>query len=313
MAHRAPAFACYARFTVTLIRGRFLLLLLSAAVTVVAALTIFNNNLSLWPPSRSSFQKRLDASRAASRDWILDLAERPLLTPGDETAELLSNPALLHMIADSAGMSGDRRLGLVLPRYLSVATNAYWWARLVDPSLRFERPPESYLATLPQYNRWFLYAIAPHEISLSEEDRANLLDPEKFRWGHLTHQLMALYFYRRSNGSTADVNRVISRLVKRIALEEAVDFRVTDLYLQRIATLLAVGRPDLVRRRWVERALDAQQPDGGWTFSWYGWDPVPLRFSFTAAPSVSHTTVQGMWIMYLLQYRCPRWIDMNYR
>ena len=99
---------------------------------------------------------------------------------------------------------------------------------------------------------------------------------------------------------------------ERIAAEAAFDFRVTDLYLQRIAFLLAAGRPDLVKPRWVERALAAQQSDGGWYYTWHGWAPTPYRYSISDEHSIAHATAQGMWVACMLRYRYPDWIDKNY-
>jgi hypothetical protein len=140
-----------------------------------------------------------------------------------------------------------------------------------------------------------------------------MFSPDKYQTGSATHQLFALYLYRSYNGSTPDLDRLIRRISVRIASETSFDFRVTDLYLQRIAFLLAAGQPDLVKRRWVERALAAQQHDGGWRYSWHGWQPKPFRFQFADESSISHATAQGMWIVYMLKYRYPQWIEQNYR
>jgi hypothetical protein len=140
-----------------------------------------------------------------------------------------------------------------------------------------------------------------------------MFSPDKYQTGSATHQLFALYLYRNYNGSTPDLNRLIRRISVRIASEASFDFRVTDLYLQRIAFLLAAGQPDLVKRRWVERALAAQQHDGGWRYSWHGWQPKPFGFEFVDESSISHATAQGMWIVYMLKYRYPQWIEQNYR
>jgi hypothetical protein len=88
---------------------------------------------------------------------------------------------------------------------------------------------------------------------------------------------------------------------------------VSDLYLQRIAFLLAAGRPDLVKPRWVERALAAQQGDGGWLYSWHGWGPHMFSYTFSRAHSRAHSTAQGMWLTTMLKYRYPEWIDKNYK
>jgi hypothetical protein len=217
------------------------------------------------------------------------------------------------MVADCARTSGDRRLQSLAALYFRANAKPYSFGRMVDPDCRFERPSENNSWTAEHYQPWFLYAVAPTEYPLSAEARANMFSPDKYRTGSATHQLLALYLYRKHNGPTSDLDRLIRRLSVRIASEASIDFRVTDLYLQRIAFLLAAGQTDLVKRRWVERALAAQQPDGGWLYSWYGWEPKPFRFHIAEASSTTHPTVQGMWMAYMLKYRYPNWIEKNYQ
>jgi hypothetical protein len=102
------------------------------------------------------------------------------------------------------------------------------------------------------------------------------------------------------------------RLAERIAQEAALDFRLTDLYLQRIVCLLLAGRTDLVRPRWVERVLAAQQTDGGWKYFWYGWDSRIFRFRLGQQPTSAHATAQGLWLISLIKYRHPEWIAQHY-
>jgi hypothetical protein len=62
------------------------------------------------------------------------------------------------------------------------------------------------------------------------------------------------------------------------------DFRVSDSYPQRSAFLLAAGQPELVKKRWIERILDRQNPDGSWNYCWYGWCRGVFEFSLTQDP-----------------------------
>jgi hypothetical protein len=75
-----------------------------------------------------------------------------------------------------------------------------------------------------------------------------------------------------------------------------------------MAFVLAAGRPDLIRRRWVERAIASQHADGGWIASWYGWGPGLFAFSHRPMVPNSHTTVQGVWALSMLKYRYPDWL-----
>ena len=80
-----------------------------------------------------------------------------------------------------------------------------------------------------------------------------------------------------------------------------------------IATcLLAAGHPELVKKRWMERLLDRQNPDGSWNYCWYGWCRGIFEFSLTQEDQ-EHTTVQAAWALYQLKYRYPDWIDQNFK
>jgi hypothetical protein len=296
-------------------RLRLLFLGLLLMGILVAGLTFFNNNSSFRSISRAEFVKKLDNAITASRDWVVDEGAGTGVFITERPEVLLGNAALMHMVADCARASGERRLQSLAALYFRANARPYSFGRMVDPSCRFERPSETYSWSAEDYQPWFLHAVAPAEYPLSAEALANMFSPDKYRTGgNATHQLFALYLYRNHNGATSDLDRLIRRISVRIASEASIDFRVTDLYLQRIAFLLAAGQTDLVKRRWVERALAAQQPDGGWLYSWHGWQPKPSRFQFAEeASSTAHPTVQGMWMAYMLRYRYRNWIEKNYQ
>lgn len=89
---------------------------------------------------------------------------------------------------------------------------------------------------------------------------------DKHRTGRATHQLFALLFYREFNGETPALNTLIRRISERIAQEAVLDFRVTDLYLQRITFLLAAGQLDLVQPvGWSAPLLVRSHPEDGST------------------------------------------------
>ena len=134
-----------------------------------------------------------------------------------------------------------------------------------------------------------------------------MFSPKAHYWGSLTHQVFSLYIYRKHQGKTSELDSLLDHLCERIAFEAFWDIRVTDLYLQRIAFLLAAGRPDLVKRRWVERLLEHQTESGGWQPAWHGWGPDLFRFSLEEDPPNAHATVQGAWVLYMLKYRYPNW------
>jgi hypothetical protein len=280
-------------------------------------LSVLNNNFSFPRLSRADFVKSLDRSRAASTNWATDQFvsignSGSVAATTHEGVELGSNPALAHMVTDCAAMSSDPRLQQ-LAKFMKPRENPPLWAKMIDPTLVVHPLSGSERADLEEYQRWIMHGISPSAAPLSAAELADMFSPDKFRTGKATHQLFALYFYRKFNGNTPELDRLMDRVENRIAAEAAFDFRVTDLYLQRIAFLLAAGRPDLVKPRWVERALTAQQSDGGWFYNWYGWGPHPFTYTLSDDQSAAHSTAQGMWLMNLLKYRYPEWIDKHYK
>jgi hypothetical protein len=295
------------------------LLWLSLAVLALLALalglSVLNNNVAFSRLSRIGFVNSLDQSVAASTGWTLRQfsfgASGELITT-DLGAEFASNPALVHMLVDTAAISGDARLQQLTSKIVAIYDQGHvgLMGKMVDPAMA--GPPLN-TAELEEYQRWFLHALSPAAFSLSAGERTDMFSPDKFRMYDATHQLFALILYRKFNGDTPELRSLMDRLARRIAGEAALDFRVSDLYLQRIAFLLAAGRPDLVNPRWVERALAAQQSDGGWLYSWHGLGPHLFSFRLSGAHSVAHSSAQGMWLTTMLKYRYPEWIEKNYQ
>jgi len=287
--------------------------LLAGLTLMLPVLAFLFNNVS-WPSraSRADFAQRLERARGASRDWALG-QDATSIEEFRARRDELRNPALLHMLVDAAEMSGEHNIKQFALAIQSTASQA-WWSRMVDP--RFAAPPPAALVAPQEYQRWILYALGCDELPIPPEAQRRLLLPDAYRTGRLTHQFLALYFYGRycAHGPIAQQARALMpRIAERIAQEAALDFRLTDLYVQRVVCLLLAGRTDLVRPRWVERVLAAQQPNGGWKYSWYGWDSSVFRFRLARQPTSAHTTVQGLWLISLIKYRHPEWIAQHYR
>ena len=293
-------------------KKRAMALLVALALGLLVLAFLFNN--VSWPSraSRADFAERLERARGASRDWALGRDAAPLEEVQARWSEL-RNPALLHMLVDAAEMAGEDNVKQFAIAIQSTDREG-WWSRMVDP--RFAAPPPAALVGLEEYQRWFLHALGCDQLPMPPEAQRRLLLPDAYRTGRLTHQFLALYLYGRycAYGPIADQARALMpHLAERIAQEAALDFRLTDLYLQRIVCLLLAGRTDLVRTRWVERVLDAQQVDGGWKYNWYGWDSRIFRFHFAQQPTSAHATAQGLWLISLIKYRHPEWIAQHYR
>jgi hypothetical protein len=275
------------------------LLLVAAAGS---ALLILNNNVSLSRPSSEAFALQLERATERGTNWL-----------DAHTAAIARNAALVYMVVDMAGMSGNIRLRRLVDRYLQ---NPFLpsdiWRRMVDEKAEIRPPTRAELDSWAEYQRWMAYGVAPNLVPLADTQRADMFSTDKYIWGKRTHQLLALILYRKHGGNSQAVNNLINHLCEGIAFEANWDIRVTDLYLQRIAFLLAAGRPDVVKRRWVERILAGQEEDGGWKESWHGWGPGLFAFNVNDRWPTDHATVQGMWIVYMLKYRYPEWAEKRY-
>jgi 4-amino-4-deoxy-L-arabinose transferase-like glycosyltransferase len=291
----------------TAINFAAILILLVTVVVAIVGLTVFNNNYSLRRSSRADFSAQLDHAIEASTQWML------------RHPEIQGNPALMFMVGDMQEVSGDPRLHSYVESYLSGKRVrvpgepiTWYYARMADP-----RSPVPMLLVADQgnigwQNRWNAYATAPNRVELTAADRADMFSATKYSWGTRLHiQLLALDIYRRFNGPSPELDRAINPVTEGVAHDAYWDFRVNDSYYQRSAFIFGAGRPDLVRRRWIERMLDYQRPDGSWATCWYGWCRGVFEFSLGEGDP-GHSTVQAAWALYMLKYRYPQWIEQHY-
>jgi hypothetical protein len=275
-----------------------------AALAILVAGILLYNNYSLRSPSRAVFDTQLDAALERATAWI---AANPELS--------LKNPSVMYMISDMAQMSGDPRLQALLSEYHQrllhpVELFDLVWIRIPDRHSPVPLIGTAQIRGEPYERLWDAYAIAPDRVQISNPDHANLFSPSRYVWGVRQHQLLALIIYRDFNGGNPELDSTINYLSGKIARDAYYDFRVSDSYIQRSTFLLAAGRPDLVRLRWVDRILDNQMPDGSWKYCWYGWCRGIFEFNMT---NPGHPTVQAAWMLTMLKYRYPLWIAEHYR
>lgn len=290
--------------------GRLLKLavILAVIVIVLAAIAVINNNVSFRHTPRAEFTAQLDHAIDTSTNWIVT------------HPEVQGNPPLMFMIGDMAEMSGDPRLKQYVEAYLASPRVrvpghpvTWYWAHWADASVPLPTLDSTLAPNLDWQNRWFTYGTAPDKVELTEDDKADLFNPTKYSWGVRLHlQLIALDMYRHYNGSSPKLDAVIIPVTNGVANDAYWDFRVSDSYPQRTATLLAAGRPELVKKRWIERILERQNPDGSWNYCWYGWCRGVFEFSLTQEDH-AHTTVQAAWTLYQLKYRYSDWIKQNFQ
>jgi len=283
---------------------RVLVVLLLLFLAVIGG-AVLNNNVSFSGKTRAEFEEELDSGLEASIEWV---TRQQVYLAGRE-----SNPMLLFMIRDMHETAANPEFANMLKIFMRTHPNpANIWRRMVDPQAEVADIDREAIDVQSDYQRWFAYAMSPEDYPLTEEDHASMLDPHRHRRGSLTHQLLALLLIQDQGRADENVETLMNILCERIAFEAAVDIRVTDLYLQRVECLLAAGRPDLVKRRWIERILGYQQPDGGFMDSWHGWGPGVFRLHFDYEKPIPHATIQGVWVLYLIKHRYPEWVEEHY-
>jgi hypothetical protein len=173
------------------------------------------------------------------------------------------------MVVDCAPLSSEPRMKALGSSFVDAwKADANILGKMVDPAMPTNAASDQELQSLAEYQRWILHGAAPNDVALSPQERDGMFSPDNYRTGKATHQLFALCFYRKSKGSTPELDRLMQKIEERTAWEAAIDFRVADLYLQRLAFLLAAGRPRFdpspmgrkslccaTDRRWLARNL----------------------------------------------------------
>jgi hypothetical protein len=227
---------------------------------------------------------------------------------------------LWWMLQQTADVTGDIRLKLLVRDYIAHNKNLFPgnpWQALFDPlAYRGTQLDPLQLTRFPDYNQYFLYALTCSE-ELGQTDLIQRQHDTGFCWREhpegpacITHQMMGFRFLQRSQCDLLpDVEQKIATLQGVILTQLQFDPRVVDVYLQRILMLLDSGAVERVKPVWVQRAIEAQLPDG----TWAGLQPLlslgaNRYFGFNSKgigvgtlQGDFHATGQGIFIMGLLQ------------
>ncbi len=266
---------------------------------------IWRNNHPAYPISASEIEKSADLGIA----WLL--ANREKILQDD-------NAVLWWMVGESAAFLNDGRLRELFYAYQARLDRKYplsVWHHLFDPESRV--PVDgSLLATLPDYNRHFIYGLTcDTELAklqvIKDQNKTDFCShTHPLSPACLTHQMMSFRFMqRRGCGNQDEVGRALSTLSHNVETQAALDFRVVDVYLQRVLMLADAGAWDRINTRWIRKILDAQTGDGGWsgfypliktgTNTYFGFSG--RGFSIRRPLSNFHATVQGVLLMGLLK------------
>ena len=244
------------------------LAIFTAFILVLTGYMLWNNNRTTGNPDPRLFESSLD--RAVN--WMLVNRDQVIQE---------QNHFLWWMIKQSADLSQDRILIDIFSEYRQKAFGnpAFIWRSLFEPDNR-ESVPWSNIVHLPDYQQFYIYALTcDKQLAgldlIQRHQQANLCGPfHLFRTSCVTHQLIGVRFMQtRECGDPVVIASLTNALQQKIVTQLKWDFRVTDVYVQRLLTLVESGARKQVKPIWIKHFLENQLPDGGWS-DFHPWLPL---------------------------------------
>ena len=288
---------------------KWLLKLLAIPVVIVFGVygyLFYENNRSVASVSH----ERIAQSYESSVTWLLNHRD---------DIQRDANPMLWWMLGESARISGDPRVRQLYDEfrqnYDRYASDSIWQTFFHAEKFRGASFPAQAYNSFVEYQQYFLYGLTC-SVQLAQEPLIIAQNDPQFCWhgsriirpACVTHQLMGYRMAQRNQCVIEHLDAHIAVLQNTIEKQLRYDPRVVDVYVQRVLMLVDSGAVERVKPRWLQRVLDAQQSDGGWS------DMQPLTpvgggryFGFgangvTAAVPISnfHATAQGVLLTSLL-------------
>lgn len=273
------------------IRKAVIAVLVSAVlIGVFGAGTLIYNNVSFY--SDEAFAKRVDAAIEKTLVWT-KTHEGEIVKRG--------NIGLIKMLKEIENLRATPVFSDIISSFMAAPKRPKCWKRLVDPNWPVDELELNVTIKKERLdNKWILYAMAPDSAKITPEEM-QLFEPEQWRGRKLAHQLDALTILRKSKGANEELDKLIEHLCNRLSNELV--FGVLVLDIGKVAFVLRAGLPEKIRRRWVERIIANQLPDGGWNVRWLrftsGRRPV---FDFGMRPSNQHDTLLALTVLYMVRY-----------
>jgi hypothetical protein len=275
----------------------------------IYGILFYQNNRETTPVS----DEQIAQSYERGVTWLLNNREEVLVK---------TTPILWKMLGESAQISGDQRIKKLFDEYVERfdrgAPYSIWQVHFHPERFRSGLfSPGDYIS-LVEYQQYFLYAMTCSE-QLAQVPLVAEQNNPNFCWhgsriirpACVTHQLMGYRMAQRSQCPIKNLDKNIAVLQKTIEQQLRYDPRVVDVYIQRVLMLVDSGAHDRVKPRWLQRVIDAQQADGGWSDmqtiipihgnEYFGFNATGVT---VAAPiSNLHATAQGILLMSLLRQK----------
>lgn len=283
-----------------------LIVILLTAIVIIPLAFVIHNNIGAQDLS----SEEIDASYANGVRWIVD---------NKQAIMQQHNPPLWWMLARAIDITGDPQLLAIVVEYRRKNYQRYAqspWRYLIYDTQAKVNGFQILTSELVDYNKHFIYGYSCNA-EMENSDVIMRQNKTDFCIKHypispacMTHQMMGLRFMQRENcGDPAVVSKNIAVLSDYIRYQLMVDFRVVDVYLQRVLMLLDSGNRKKINKRWIYRAVKAQLANGGWS----GFQPlIPIGSnkaigfsqriaSIGSAKSNFHATAQGVLLMAMLK------------
>lgn len=258
---------------------------------------------------------------AVNAEHVTQSYERGVMWLLDHRDEILrdGNPILWWMLGESARISGDERVAALYDEfrhnYGRYASDSIWQVFFSPAKYRGASFPAETYRPLVEYQQYFLYTLTCSS-QLEQEPLIQEQNDPQFCWhgariirpACVTHQLMGYRMAQRNNCAIENLDKKIGVLQKTIEKQLRYDPRVVDVYVQRVLMLVDSGAQQRLKPRWVQRVLQAQLEDGGWS----AMQPIAsvggrqLVFDSKAVAIATprsdfHATAQGVLLMSLLR------------
>ncbi|MBR9805438.1 hypothetical protein GYB62_02895 [bacterium] len=221
----------------------------------------------------------------------------------ERSNQLLPSPELNAVVQEYRRLHGAR--------YISSP-----WSYLITGQKPILTEPFAFVDQLPDYNVQFIYGFSCDR-KLAEQPIVQRQNNTSFCWRYhpispacITHQMMGFRFMERARcNAMPDLRDKLDTLSGTARWQSRLDFRVVDVYLQRVVMQIDSGFADRVNPRWLKRILREQGDDGGWD-DFQSLLPLGSEkaigfsgrgFKIGDTSSNFHATAQGIWLMsYLL-------------
>ncbi|MFA5252260.1 MAG: hypothetical protein WC454_06730, partial [Phycisphaerae bacterium] len=267
------------------------------ALTVLIAIfgmgALIHNNVSFT--SDEVFTTQVDAAIKSAEKWVSGNREDILKK---------KNIGLLKMLRECDELKANPVFEGIVRSFLAARGKPECWKRLVDPNWPVnEQELNRAIENENIDNKWSLYAIAPEKAKITPEEM-HLFEPERWSRRKLAHQLDALTTLRKTKGATEQLDELIEHLCNRVSNE--LFFDVLKVDIGQVGFVLRAGFPEEINRRWVERIVYSQLPDGGWNNkrSCFVWGRRSV-FDFSLPSGNQHDTILALTVLYLVKYQYP--------